>query len=298
MPRDKLLGDRFKVQKWKWYLVDMRDFHNPVLVRKHLDNKLQATQFRDKYYDKNFEIINYKTALKYGLRDYINKLRRHGHHTSKYNYPSECISQLDRQLFRNNERQKARQKMRAPKLTETVVWEIMDDQPVLFVKRVSHYADNHWVYSEPVEGLKEFMTRYTKLDDLRHLSNIVRVLREYYDIGLYDLVQVVFLIYNKWGARIRRHCNVHPKSMPRDHEKIVKEFKARGFVEKDTLSLDEDEDSWVESIIIKPKLVHPELCWHAAKDKPLYDHYIYDWQNHIGIPGYTRVAVQGLEKRK
>ena len=65
-----------------------------------------------------------------------------------------------------------------------------------------------------------------------------------------------------------------------------------------TTALDEDEDSWVESIHLKPILVHPELCWHAARDKPLYDHYIYDWQNHIGIPGFTKAAVQGLEKRR
>ena len=200
MPRDKLLGDRFKVQKWKWYLVDLRNFHKPVLVRKHLDTKIQAIQFRDKYYDKNFDVINYKVAFKYDLRDFINKKRRHGHHTAKFNYPKDCKTQLQRQIFRNNERRKMKQIKRLPKVTETAVWEILDDKPVLFMKRLSHYKDNHWAFSEPVEGLKVFKKKYEFPNPIHYLCNIVRVLNEYYNVGLYDMATVAILIYKKWSS--------------------------------------------------------------------------------------------------
>lgn len=298
MPRDKLLWVRFKIQKFKWYLVDVRDYHKPVLVRKHLDSKEQAEIFRDRYYDKNYIIIYWKEARDYDLRDFVNKHRTHGHHTAKYVYPDDCVTQHARQLFRNNERKKMKQNIRLPKVSETAVWEILDDKPVLFVKRVSHYADNHWVYSDPVEGLKVFEGEYEKIDDLRYLCNIVRTLRKYYDLGLYDVAKVALLIYKKWGKRIKRHCDVYPKYMPRDHEKIIKEFKARGFVEKSTLNFDEDEDSFIETIHIKPTMAHPELCWHAFSDRGLYDHYVYDFQAMIGIAGFTSAMPAGLARRK
>lgn len=295
MPRDKLLGERFKVQKWKWYLVDLRDFHKPVLVRKHLDNKMQAIQFRDKYYDKNFDVINYKVALKYGLRDFINIKKKHGQHTAKFNYPANAISQLDRQIFRNKERKKMKQKKRLPKVTETAVWEILDDQPVLFIKRLSHYRDNHWAYSKPVEGLKVFKKKYEWPKDIRHICNIVRVLNEYYNIGLYDMATVAIFIYTKWKTRIHKHCNT-VSAIPKDEEKVVKELMARGFQIKSEMDFF-DGESYVETIHINPQLAHPEICWHTAKEKDLYDWNIYDFQAWMGIPGYTRSAVWGLKKR-
>ena len=53
----ELLRERFKVKKWKWYLVDLRDFYYPVIVRVHLINKEQATWFRDKHYDNSFSQV-------------------------------------------------------------------------------------------------------------------------------------------------------------------------------------------------------------------------------------------------
>ena len=290
MPRDKLYGERFKVQKWKWYLVDLRDFHHPVLVRKHLDSKLQAIQFKEKYYDKHYDIIDYRTALKYGLRDYINQLRRHKHHTGKYPYPEGCTTQYQRQLFRNNYRKKQRQKMRRPRLTETVVWEILDDKPVRFVHRLKQFNDNHWVYSEPVEGLKAFEKKYQWPSEMRHLCNIVRTLNKYYDIGPYDMVEVAIFIYKKWGPRIRKYGGKVTNN-PRNEEKVTKELKARGFVYLSTLNFDLDDDSFVETIYLLPVLAHPEQCSLTADETKLYDHNIYDFQAKVGIPGYTRAHV-------
>ena len=299
MPRDKLLGDRFKIQKYKWYLVDLRDYHNPVLVRKHLDSKQQAEQFRDKYYENGFDVIYWKEAREYNLRDYINKKRSHKHHTSKYQYPRDCITPQQRHIFRNVQRKKAKQKMRRPKVTETAIWEILDDQPVLFVKRVKHYADNHWVYTEPIEGLKEFQKIYEWPNELRHLCNIVRTLNEYYDVGLYEMHKVALFIYKKWGVRIRRHCDKYPQSNPRDKNKIRAELLARGFQFKHEMEFF-DEDNYIETIITlgKPLMAHPELCWHLASEKGLYDYYIYDFHASMGIPGWCRAHVAGIEKRR
>lgn len=290
MPRDKLLGERFKVQKWKWYLVDLRDFHNPVLVRKHLDSKIQAIQFRDRYYDKYFDIVNWKVAYKYGLRDFINKQRRHKHHTAKYPYPENCITQKQRQNFRNNYRKKQKQKIRMPRLTETAMWEILDDKPMVFIRRLKQFRQNHWVYSQPVEGLKAFEKKYEWPREMRYLCNIVRTLNKYYNIGSYDMVEVAIMIYEKWKKKIKKY-NDTLEANPENIEKVRKEFLARGFVELSTLNFDSDNDSFVESINIQPLLAHPEECYFNYSDIKVYDHYVYDFQAKIGIPGFTRAHI-------
>lgn len=286
MPRNKLLYERFKVKKWKWYIVDLRDYHNPVLIRKHLDNRAQAIRFKEKYYDKNFDVINWKKALRYGLRDFINLKRQHRWHTAKYSYPPGCNTKHKRRMFRKVERKKMRQLKRLPKVTETAVWEILDDKPTLFVKRLKYYRDNHWAYSEPVEGLIYFKKKYLWPKDIRHLCNIVRVLKEYYDLGAYDTAQVAIFIYEKWRRKIIKYCE-DVRAIPRDHDKIIAEFKARGFIEK-SQSTFKRSDAFVESIYIKPTLVHPTQCWFLGKDMSLYKHRVYDLQGWVGIPGFTR----------
>ena len=298
MPRDLKLGDRFVVQKWKWYVVDFRNLHDPVLIRKHFDNKPQAKSFITRYYDtKFFDIIHWKAALEMGLRDYPWKSKRHHKiHTAKYEYPPDCKTQLQRQIFRNKERKKMKANKRLPKVNETVVWDIMDDKPVLFMKRLKTYRDNHWAFSEPTTGFKALQQEYEWPKDLRHLCNIIRTLQEYYDVGLYDLAQVALFIYKKWGARVRSHCG-GVRAIPRDEEKVAKEFIARGFQVKDNMDFFEEE-SYIQSILIRPTLAHPEVCWHGVHDKKLCEHYVYDFQSNMGIPGYTKAQVWGLEKRK
>ena len=296
MTEKDLLREWFKVKKWKWYLVDLRDFHHPVIVRKHLDSKLQAIWYRDKYYDKYFDVVDWKTAWKYGLRDYINKKRRHKWKTAKYNYPEGCNTTKLKKNFRENERKKMRQKKRRPKITETAVWEILDDRPSLFIKRLKHYRDNHWAYSQPVEGLILFKKRFEWPKDIKHLCNIVRVLQEYYDYGRYNVAELAIFIYKKWGKKIRKYGE-GTRSIPQDHEKISKEFRRRGFVEWDEVNFDE-EDSYIKTIHIEPTLFHPEVCWHRYDEIKLYDHRVFDFQAGMGIPGYTEAHQAGLDKRK
>lgn len=291
-----LLREWFKVKKWKWYLVDLRNFHKPVIVRKHLDNKLQAIRYRDKYYDKYFEVIDWKTAFKYGIRDYVNKKRRHKWKTAKYNYPEGCNTRVLKHNFRVNEQKKMRQKKRLPKVTETAVWEILDDRPTLFMMRLKYYRDNHWAYSQPVEGIRVFKKKYEWPKDIKHLCNIVRVLQEYYDYGRYDVSEIAMFIYKKWKKRVIKYGE-SVRSIPRDHEKIIAEFKRRGFVEWDETDFEEG-DSYIKTIHIQPTLFHPEVCWHRHEDIKKYSHRVFDFQVGMGIAGYTEAYQSGLEKRR
>jgi len=293
--KNRKLRQWFKIQKWKWYVVDTSDWHKPVLVRKHLDNKKQAIRYRDKYYPE-FDVIYYKDALEMGLRDFINKKKTHTQHTAKYEYPLNKTTQAQRHSFRNNERKKMKQKKRMPKLTETVVWEMIDDKPVFFMKQLKKFIKNHWAYSRPVEGLKVFKEKYEWPQDVVLLSNIVRCLKTYYDVGLYDVSEVAMFIYEKWGDRVRRHMRT-VDAIPIDKEAVAKELGARGFMKKLDMDFDDD-DSYIESIYLNPTLAHPEICRHLHKEINLYDYSVYDFQSKMGIPGFVRAHVSGLEKRR
>lgn len=294
---ERFLRQRFKVKKFKWYILDLRDFRKPVIVRKHLDNKMQAKLFKEKYYPgSKYDIIYWKEAKKYGIRDFESKRRKHLHHTSKYEYPEGCNTPRKKLLYRQVQRKKARQIMRQPKVTENIVWEIIDDKPIFFVKRVKRYAGNHWVFSEPVEGLKELQKIYRWPSDLRHLCNIIRVLRKYYDTGLYPVHKVAILIYKKWGARIRKHCDKYPQAIPIDKEKVKKELMKRGF-ENTFTSAAYVGYSHIRSINLDLAFIHPERCWHTGKEMKLYEHSVFDFADKMGIPGYTQAYQNGIEKR-
>lgn len=298
MGGDRKNRPKFKIKKFKWYLVDLTNFHHPILVRKHLDNKIQAQKFKDKYYGDRFEVIYWKEAKRHNINPHTSYHITHINHASKYEYPDKYnTSPRKRQIYRDIQRRKARQIMRLPKVTEAILWEIIDDMPVLFVKRVKYYADNHWIYTEPVEGLKEMEKRYPWPKDLRHLCNIVRVLKEYYDVGIYPIHKVAFLIYKKWGARIRRHCDKHPQSNPTDTEKVKAEFFKRGFEIWDPNDFRKTQ-SYIMTVNITPTLAHPKVCWHTGKEMNMYDYSVFDFQSKMGIPGYTMAYQAGIESRR
>ena len=75
--KNKKLRQWFKIQKWKWYVVDTSDWHRPILVRKHLDTEQQAKIFRDKYYP-TFDVIYYKKAIEYYEKDLQSSLKHFG----------------------------------------------------------------------------------------------------------------------------------------------------------------------------------------------------------------------------
>jgi len=292
--KNRKLRQYFRILKWKWYLVDLRDVHKPVIVRKHLDNREQAVRYRDKYYDDNFTIIYYKDALRYGIRDYPTRsTKHHKWNTAKYDYPKDCVTQYQRQLFRNNQRNRMRVKKRIPKLTESKVWEIIDEKPVLFVKRLKRYKRNHFPLSIPIAGVRELKKKFT-LDNglvdynkLRDCCNILRTLDKYYNVGIFNPEEVAIFIYNKWGKRIKLRTMYYN---PMDLRKVGKEFKARGFIPKNGDKIDYHH---LETIHIDPPLYLPVKGWHNHKEKDSgeFVEYIYKMGELVGIPGFTNCVI-------
>ena len=295
----KFLREKFKVKKWCWYIVDVRDWYNPVIVRKHFNNRKQVKEFIKLYGGNGFEYINGIEALRLGVKELKGKSkRRHGiARKPKYHYPPNCITQYDRQLFRNNERRRMKTDRERPKVSKTIAWEIINDSPVKFTKRLKKWRNFHWAYSNPVQGLEHWRNEYDDMVMVVKLTNIVRCLQKYYDVGPYHVDEVAEVLYKIFKKRIDKYLNPDPQYGPR-LQNVEKEFIARGFKPIFEINPDTEEDNYVESIGLMQIYVYPEMCWHQYSDKELYDHYIYDLQAKVGIPGYTRAHVAGLNKRK
>ena len=168
---------------------------------------------------------------------------------------------------------------------------------MLFLKRLKTVRRNHWVMSQPIPGSYSFLARYRWPNKIVHLCNIARVLHRYYDLGDYRPEWVTYAIFKIWEKRIMKRCGGYMAN-PTNPEKVAKEFRARGFVEKSEVNFEPEVDSWVESIRLTPTLVHPELCWHKFDDRFIYDNNIYEFQRNMGIPGWSKAHVAGLDKRK
>jgi len=291
------LKGTFKVNKWKWYLVDVRDYHKPVIVRKHLDSKEQAKKFKERHYDNDFEIILGKEALRYGLKDFINYKpgNRHKSNTTKYNYPDHVVTDKEKEIYRHNLKRAMQQNKRKPKITSLILTEILEDNFTLFFLRLKKRRAWHWIFSKPFYGICSFEDKYKWPYHIKYLINIIKILKKYYDYGFYDPIDVTIYIYERWKKKIQSWDTL--EANPTKKWKIKREFLARGFIEKSQSGFKES-DSFVETIWIKPILVYPELCWHAGKDMEKYDHLVYDLQRLIGIPGFTSAHVAGLKRRK
>lgn len=282
----------FWINKWKWYVVDLRNWHKPWLVRKHLDNKKQALQFRDKYFDKHFQIISGHKAISLGLKDKIN-LRKKNRHSqekhSKYIFPPHVITPMQKISYRSSQRAKHKRKV-AMDFDDLMI--ILEDQPILFQKRLWKYKANHFPFSQPVPELKIYQKYFTWHDDLKHLSNISRCMRDYYerDIGDFPIATIAQIVYDVWGDRVKRHGESYPNT-PKNVDKVVEELYARGWKGMREVDFNDKEDSFIHTINLPVILVYPELCWHGIEDKDVYDHYIYDFHDHMGIPNFTGAYV-------
>lgn len=176
---------KFEVNYIKWYLVDMTDYHHPVLVRKHLNNKEEAKTFKKLHYP-TFEIIKGKEAIKLNIKDWHNGKPKHRHRkASKYEYPSHIKTLNQQKIYRGNRRRAMKNK--PPKLTYDVVKDILKGKPIFFItKRVTKFLGNHWGLSEPVPGYKKITDLHGDYPDMvRIISNICRALMKYYDCGVY-----------------------------------------------------------------------------------------------------------------
>jgi len=284
---------KFYVHKWKFYLVDMRDWHNPVLVRKHFDNKNQANDFKIKYGNRNYEIILGKIALNMELRDWYNDKPNHRHpiaRFSKYNFPPHVKTQMQKLIFRGNKRRKLKRKKYRPMLTYKLFRELVDQNEMLFFKRLRDYTVYYTAYSNPVKGFNSFKKEYQYPFDIVNLSAIYRCLTRYYDLGVHDPTELSIFIYEMFRERvIKWRCG--PDMSFKEEEIVKTEFLARGFIPKTDSKFEDNENAFVQTIYIKPILVYPEEAWIKGEDEVLYDHNVYELQGLVGIQGYTKACV-------
>lgn len=286
----------FKIEYVKWYLVDMTNWHHPVIVRKHLFTKKEAKAFRDKHYP-DFEIIYGKKAIELNIKDWHNAKPKHRHrNVSKYDWPEHAKTQYQRKIHRGIKRKAMKRK--APKLTLDIIKDILREKPLHFIViQMRKYQKNHWAFSDKVGGFKKILEKYESksYQDMVYISNIVRLLESGYDCGLYKRIDVAFKIFDLYGDLLKRiHTGV--KIIPTNEKKVREEFLARGFIESDGMMINKNH---ISTIHIKKRMVYPGGCWHSVKDK-LYPEgeYIYDLHERIGIPGFTKADVAGLDSRK
>ena len=296
----KILIEHFKPNKWKWYIVDLRNWHKPVLVRKHLDNRKQAKRFREIYFDKNYTIISGRKAIEMNIRDHVVLGKRHPQilRASKYEYPRYIKSSYQKKIYRTKLGNRRRSiKRNWPVVTKNVAWDIIEDKPMRFIKRLTLYKRNHYPFSMPVEGVRQWKKKYQEIETIRHLANIVRVLKKYYDYGDYHVEEVAEVIWEIWDKRIIKWCTGHGTE-PNSLKQIEAEFIARGFIPFDKDDFDEDTDNFIASINLGVTLVYPQRAWHSINDMKRYKINIFELQKQKGIPGFTRASVAGLRKRR
>lgn len=288
----------FKIIWWKWYLVDLRNWHHPVIVRKDFDNKPQAQKFKKEYCDKNFDVIRGKEALALKVYDWHNYKPKHRHsqvRKSKYDFPPHVKTQKQKEIFRKNQRRSMKADKNKPKITDAALFEILQDKPMLFYKRLSRLRNYYQAYSKPVRGLYTFIRYYKWPVHVVKLSAIVITLEKYYDTAQYDPIDLAMYIYEGWPERVNKRLT-GGSTADKEKDEVVKEFKARGFIKYANSGFDE-ECNYVSSIGMKPQLVYKDLAWHEYSQMELYDHYIYNLHQWVGIPGYTKANVAGLDKR-
>lgn len=285
----------FKIKYTKWYLVDLTNYHKPVIVRKHLIDKKQARIFRNRHFP-DFDIIQGKEAIKMDLRDWHNGKPGHRHkNASKYEYPEHIKTFMQRKIYRGNRRRAMRD--HPPKLTYDILKDIVEGRIIFFiVKKLTKFLGNHWAMSEPVPGYDKILKKYDHFEDIVIISNMTRVLMKYYDCGVYRETDVALEIYSYYGTFAKKFFG-GVSDIPKDEEKVKKEFLARGFV-KDWLSGVIWNKSHIASIHLKPKLIYPFPAWHNVNERKEYKEYIYDMQVRMGITGYTSAVPNGIASRK
>jgi hypothetical protein len=284
---------KFYVHKWKTYLVDMHDWFNPVLVRKHFDNKEQAKDFKQRYCDKSYEIVTGKVALNMELRDWHNDKPKHRHpvaRKSKYEFPPHIKTQRQKQIYRHNKRQRLKRKKYRPMINYKQLKEILEHKEVLFFKRLSNYTSYYKAYSEHVKDFYYIRKEYDYPYDVVNVSAIVKCLDKYYNLGPYNTVEVAIYIYEIFKERVIKWL-IRPDMSHKDEEEVKAEFLARGFIKKSDSKFVNNENAFVETIFIKPTLVYPEEAYFGIEGQGMYDHQVYDLQSLVGIQGYCKARI-------
>ena len=282
---------RFKVMWWRWYLVDVTNWHRPVIIRKHFDNKEQASDYRKRYFNnEEYDLIIGHEAMELQLRDWVS-IRHKNHHPTrdapKYVYPDWCKTQRQRQTFRLRTQKKKLFMKNLPDITPKDIFYILRKKPIQFVLNTKRFKNWHYAYSEPTKNLLHYIEIYKWPEIVSVLALIEKTLKHFnYDIGPWPIKHIVVRIYDKYGDMIRKFRT----GISLDHEKAVLEFKARGFVPRGYIKpTGFREDCYIGSNTQADNLYWPQpgniMAPDSEDDKRIL---IYTLQGLVGVPGFTK----------
>jgi hypothetical protein len=287
---------KFRIIWWKWYIVDLRNWHKPVIVRKHLDSKKQAEKYKKDYFDRHYETVRGKEALEMNLKDWINYKKKH-HHSQVFKskwgeYPEHIKTQVQRKTWRGNRRRSMKSNKNKPKMTDKVLDEILQDKRTLFFKRLKKWKNYYQAYSKPVLGHQRFIEEYKWPVHVVKLSAIVLCLQEHYELGPHSVVDTAIYIYEGWPERVDKRLKGGSTS-DKDPNEVLKEFKARGFVKERNSGYD-NKCNYVASIHTDITYVYTKLAHLRYDQMALYEKNVYELLGLVGISGYTKAVCNTL----
>lgn len=284
---------RFMPKWWCYYLVNVTDWSNPHIIKRHFQNEELANRYMEKYITgMNFEIVKGSMAMDMDIRIYRTKsngtTRPFYPIKSKYEFPDWAKTSKDKQKARLRMRKKLKVGKRLPELTHKDIYAFLKNRPTSFARLCSRYKRWHYPFLENSFNLSIYKKSYPWPSQLREICIIEKTLRKYnYDFGLWPVTTMVSKVYDYYGDRIHKFIN----HLPTKQLLIDKEFKARGFVLAEEFKHNPDTDNYVCSI--DGKWIYPQLAWLSMDDKKKVGGYnIYTLQGLVGISGYTRAWIK------
>lgn len=296
MPRKS----NFKIKWWKWYLVDVKDWRRPLLVRKHFNKEDIAVEFADKYLGDQFEPIRGYEALDLGVRDYPNIKKKYRHSfkgTTSYKYPPHIKTDHQKRIYRITQHTKRYRMKEFEPITPKEVYYLLKKRPIEFAIRTKTFRNWQWPYSKPSEHLKKYINEVEYPKYVRILTVIEKTLIKYkYDIGPWPIYHVAISIYNQYKSLLDRFTDtlLYLEDNAKNRRRVREELKARGFTYMSKLEGNDLPDNCYvcEKDGLGWFIVYPQWCRLTGpvnrKDKRPY---IYDFADLVGIKGFTKCKI-------
>lgn len=277
---------KFEVKWWAWYLIDLRNWHRPIIVRKHFQTKAIALDYRKTWMTSDYQVLRGHEAEDMGLTNklrIIKKIRHHTRSASKYHFPDSCVTQEQKQLFRLRQRRKINRMKRLPELTYKDLIFLLERNPTRFCIRTKIWRNWKYSHAIPTSNLHWYQKFYKWPQEVHICTVIEKTLIHYnYDIGIWPMEQVVRMIYMEYGTVI----NKFQRGVAKSEYWAKKELEARGFTTNRMIPTG-------ERCIIKSRDGLSWKLWYPKyfrlgnpTNYPELD-YVYESLPKIGIEGYT-----------
>lgn len=289
---------KFSVKWWAWYLVDTRDWHKPVIVRKHFTYKKEAIDYKERWLGLEFEPIEGYKAMDLNLKDGLNKKVKHRHPTrsaSKYHFPPGVITQKQKQLYRLRQQRKVKRIMRLPELTNKGIYYLLDKKPIKFCILTKKYLNWNYPYTSDIKLLSEYI-RYLKWPSYVRLACIIEktLIENNYDIGPWPITSVIIKTMDIHLETLVKFCV--QDSTCKSPRRAKAELIARGFIPIEDSSFKLKHSDYVVTTGLGEKLIWPDKGWYengreGRENREVDDYYITWLATNVGIPNFTRTVI-------